>query len=65
MASILQLDVLFFMNGREMSTPTKRVNSPFSDDEAVWTVLEYGALELASGAPKVWYTLSEEEQRSV
>ena len=27
-----------------MSTPSKRVNSPFSDDEAVWIVLQYGAL---------------------
>ena len=27
-----------------MSTPSKRVNSPFSDDGAVWIVLQYGAL---------------------
>ena len=27
-----------------MSTPSKRTNTPFSDDEAVWIVLQYGAV---------------------
>ena len=33
-----------FPYGRGMSTPLKRTNSPFSNDEAVWVVFEYGAL---------------------
>ena len=52
--------------GRGMSTPSKRVNSQFLADEAVWIVLQYGALRNVTAVRlKFWHSLSEEEQRSL